>query len=554
MSRDGFIRRGSHGPKAAAQRTFTGSHPLTAYDLRVRRMTLRNLGRLLAVAIPSLAVATLAVSVLQDGLGVPNPSAVYLVAVVATAFVSGSTGAILVSIAAFLLYDFLFVEPRFTFTIDQPGEWLSVLLLLFVGVVVGQLAAVQRSRTEMARAREREAHALFRLSRALATRVTTPKVLPELTQILRAETRMSRVWISLGADDASERVAAVSGEGGRPTVAGVISLLRRMPGDQPAQWVRLRQPSNRARPGVDFEAYRVRIEASGLPLGSVWAHRTRGLGLPGRTETRLLAAAADQLGQALAHDHLEAEAQAAEIARQSDALKSALLQSVSHDLRTPLATIRAAAGTLRPRSGLSPADQEESADAIDREVEYLNRLVTNLLDLSRIEAGALRAERDVFELDDLVGQTVDRLRTRLAGHPLEVALDAPSVEVDAIFVDEAVTNALENAIKYTPADALIRLTATVLAGEPFVRLTIEDAGPGVPEEHLARVFEKFFRVPDTRRSSRSGTGIGLAVVHGLIEAMGGRVAARRSELGGLALDLDLPLAPMPADLAATGPS
>src|SRR5207342_2817955 len=112
------------------------------------------------------------------------------------------------------------------------------------------------------------------------------------------------------------------------------------------------------------------------------------------------------------------------IARQSDALKSALLQSVSHDLRTPLATIRAAAGTLRPGSGLSAHDQQESSDAIDREVEYLDRLVTNLLDLSRIEAGALRAERDPYELDDLVGQTVERLRVRLGDRPLEMGLDA----------------------------------------------------------------------------------------------------------------------------------
>ena len=523
------------------------ARPRSAYDLHVGRMSLRDIARLLAVAVPSLTLASIVVGVLQDVLGVPNPSAVYLVAVVVTAYVSGSTGAILVSIAAFLLYDFFFTDPRFTFTIDQPGEWVGVVLLLFVGVVVGQLAAVQRSRTELARAREREAHALFRLSRALATRVTTTKVLPELAEILRAETRMSRVWIALGADDATERVAAVSGEGGRPAVPGAVSILRRMPGDEPARWVRLRLPTPRAKTGPEFEAYRVRIEAGGVAYGSVWAHRPRGLAVPDRTETRLLAAAADQLGQALAHDHLEAEAQAAEIARQGDALKSALLQSVSHDLRTPLATIRAAAGTLRPRSALSAADQEESVDAIDREVEYLNRLVTNLLDLSRIEAGALRAERDVFELDDLVGRTVDRLRTRLAGHPLEIELDAPSVEVDPIFVDEAVTNALENVIKYTPADAAIRVGASLLAGEPFVRLTIEDGGPGVPEEHLPRVFEKFYRVPSARRSSRSGTGIGLAVVRGLVDAMGGRVAARRSALGGLALDLDLPLAAVPME-------
>ena len=281
--------------------------------------------------------------------------------------------------------------------------------------------------------------------------------------------------------------------------------------------------------------------------------RERGRGEPDRTETRLLSAAADQIGQALAQDRLAAEAQAAEIARQSDALKSALLQSVSHDLRTPLATIRAAAGTLRPGSGLSVDDQQESADAIDREVEYLNRLVTNLLDLSRIEAGALRAERDVYELDDLVGQTVERLRPRLGDRPLEVVLATPPVLVDPVFLDEALTNALENAIKYTPPGTRIRVGATPVPGEPRVRLTVEDAGPGVPDEALPRVFDKFYRVPGVAGGSRSGTGIGLAVVRGLVEAMGGQVSARRSELGGLAIDIDLPAAPTPSEVALEAP-
>jgi two-component system sensor histidine kinase KdpD len=264
----------------------------------------------------------------------------------------------------------------------------------------------------------------------------------------------------------------------------------------------------------------------------------------------LLSAAADQVGQALAHDRLAAEAQAAEIARQSDELKSALLQSVSHDLRTPLATIRAAAGTLRPGSGLSEHDQQESADAIDREVEYLNRLVTNLLDLSRIEAGALRAERDVFELDDLVTRTVERLRGRLGDRNLTIDLVAPPVEVDPVFLDEAVVNALENATKYTPPDATIRIVGRPVAGERRVRLTIEDDGPGVPDEALPRIFDKFYRVPGVAGGSRSGTGIGLAVVRGLVEAMDGQVAARRSDLGGLAIDLDLPLAATAVDPSA----
>ena len=288
-------------------------------------------------------------------------------------------------------------------------------------------------------------------------------------------------------------------------------MLQRTPDETPARWSRVHQPGQgRIASAASADAYRVRIEAGARQFGSIWALRQRSRGEPDRTETRLLSAAADQVGQALALDRLAAESQAAEIARQSDALKSALLQSVSHDLRTPLATIRAAAGTLRPGSGLSAHDQQESADAIDREVEYLNRLVTNLLDLSRIEAGALRAERDVYELDDLVGQTVDRLRPRLGDRPLEVVLDARPVEVDPVFLDEALTNAIENAIKYTPPEAAIRIVAEPLASEPYVRLTIEDAGPGVPDQALSRIFDKFYRVPgrgrriEVRDGHRSG--------------------------------------------------
>ena len=274
--------------------------------------------------------------------------------------------------------------------------------------------------------------------------------------------------------------------------------------------------------------------------------RSRDRGEPDPNATRLLAAAADQIGQALRQERLAAEARAAEIARQSDALKSALLQSVSHDLRTPLATIRAAAGTLRPGVGLSEADQQDSADAIDREVEYLNRLVTNLLDLSRIEAGALRAELDVFELDDLVGRTVERLRSRLAGRPIEVQLDAAPVSVDPVFLDEAVTNALENAIKYTPAGTAIRLTARQLPGESIGPLDDRGRRAGRARCRPAPPLREVLSGPGSSGGSRSGTGIGLAVVRGLVEAMGGRVAARRSELGGLAIDLDLPAVVLPA--------
>jgi two-component system sensor histidine kinase KdpD len=507
-----------------------------------------------AVAVLALATATMTVGLLEGQLGVENASTVYLAAVVVIAYVAGTVGAIAAAAASFLLYNFFFTHPTFTFTISDPNDWLSVILLLFVGIVVGQLVAVQRSRTEVALAREREARALFQVSRQLATRATTHAVLPDIVGILRAETGMERVWIALGADDARERVVADTASDDGTSPPGTHHVLRRMPGDSPASWIRLHQPAGpRRRPPGGMQAYRVRIEAGGATLGSIWGLRDRARGQPDRTASRLLAAAADQVGQILAQDRLADEARAAEVARQSDALKSALLQSVSHDLRTPLATIRAAVGTLRPGVPIGVDDQRASADAIDREVDYLNRLVTNLLDLSRIEAGALRAERDVFELDDVVGRTVDRLRPRLADRPLTVSLEAPPVVVDPVFLDESVTNVVENALKYAAPGSALRIAAGRLHDEPYVRLTIEDGGPGVPDEVLPRLFEKFYRVPGSGAGSRSGTGIGLAVVRGLVEAMGGRVTARRSGLGGLAVDVDLRLATIPAPIAAAGP-
>ncbi|HEY6058480.1 MAG TPA: DUF4118 domain-containing protein [Candidatus Limnocylindrales bacterium] len=501
--------------------------------------------RFLAVVVPSLVGATLAIAFFQDGLDVPNPSAIYLLAVVATAVVSGTWGAAAASVAAFLLYNFLFVEPRYTFTVANLGELLNLFLLLVVGFVVGQLAARQRARAEEAVTREAEARALFQVSRQLATRESTPAVLPTIADILRREAAMDRVWISLGTD-ARERVAADSGgDEPRPTI-GIQNVLQRMPGDVPAKWSRVHLPRPpKGRSGAGGEVYRVRIEAGDEPYGSIVAVRGR-RGEPTKTETRLLAAAADQLGQALHQDRLAAEARAVEIARQSDALKSALLQSVSHDLRTPLATIRAAAGVMRDRSALNDEEQKESAEAIDREVEYLNRLVTNLLDLSRIEAGALRAERDVLDLADVIQPIVVRIGPRLADRQVELALNAPPVLVDPVFLDEAVTNIVENAIKYTPSGTAVRIAASA-PGDGMVRLTIEDSGPGVPEAALGRLFEKFYRVPGGPKGSRSGTGIGLAVVQGLVEATGGRASARRSDLGGLAIDLDLPAARVPVE-------
>jgi two-component system sensor histidine kinase KdpD len=504
--------------------------------------------------VPALGAATVLVWLLEDSLSVINASPVYLLAVVVTALVAGTVGALAAAVAGILLYDFLFTEPFHTLVISDPGEWLNLILLLFVGLVVGQLTALQRARTRTAERREREARELFVISRSLATRDSTTGVLPEIAEHVRRAAQMSSLWIALGSDDASERIAALSGDPPATTGAFLHWILRRTPGDEPASWVRIHKGGGAAgfrqrAPGDRQSTYRVRIEVGARTLGSIWATRDGAAGLPDRSATRLVSAAADQIGQAIAQDRLASDARAAEVVRQSDALKSALVQSVSHDLRTPLATIRAAAGTLRPDSDLDDAGRTASAEAIEREVARLDRLVGNLLDLGRIEGGALRAELDVYELDDLAARTVDRMALALAGHDLRVELESLPVLVDPVFLDEALTNLLDNALKFAGPDAPI-LVAAGRSGVDRVRLVVEDGGPGVPGELLERVFEPFYRGPTADVGARPGTGIGLAVVRGLVQAMGGSVQAGRSELGGLAVALDLPLASLPDELVA----
>ena len=351
---------------------------------------------------------------------------------------------------------------------------------------------------------------------------------------------MDRIWVALGPDDApgaGRRRHGRTGRGPRSRRSSRCSSGRPAT-RRPAGAASTSRPPGTRRQPTARDAYRVRIEAGGravrLDLG---AAADASDGEPDRTETRLLAAAADQVGQALAPGPPRGRSAGS---RDRPPERRAEVGAAPVGVARPADAAGDDPGGGRARSAraaaLSDEDQRESADAIDREVEYLNRLVTNLLDLSRIEAGALRAERDVFELDDLVGQTLERLRPRLARPAARGRRStAPPVEVDPVFLDEAVTNALENAIKYTPpghADPDRGRAAGV--DEPCVRLTIEDGGPGVPDDALPRLFDKFYRVPGRgRRIAVRAPASAWPSSAGLIEAMGGRVErpARASSAG-----------------------
>lgn len=507
--------------------------------------TPRSLAAMVAVGGVALAAATLAASALESWLSVGDASTVYLLAVVIMAGLYGAWAAVVTSVCAVLLYDFLFTEPRLTLTVADPQEWLSLLLFLVVAVVIGRLAALLGERAAEAGRRATEAETLFAISRSLATATSVEEAASDVAGRLRGETGTGRVWIVVGAPPATERIVACAPtEAPRPDTA-LSWILRRQPGDRPAEWVRIHEARRERRrggaAGEDVEMFRVAIEAAGVTLGSLWVDRDRAAGPPGRGATRILSLAADQLGLALRREQLAREATEAEIARQSDALKSALLDSVSHDLRTPLSSIRAAAGSLMdPAVEWSVEERRSLARSIDLEAERLSLVVRNLLDLSRIQAGVLVPDIEVFELRELVEPVIGRLPAVSEGRvvTVEIGDDLPPVLVDAVFFDEILTNLLENAARYAPPPAPLRLAAAAV-DQDRVELVVEDGGPGVPEDALPHVFDKFYRVARRGEGARRGMGIGLAVVMGLVEAMGGRVEARRSELGGLAIHLTL---------------
>ena len=507
------------------------------------RPALAGGARVLALAALSLAASTAVIALLRAAIGITYPAPVYLLAVLAVGMRHGTTPAIGTSIAGFLLYDFLFVQPLYTFTINSPDEWLNLLLLLAVAVVIGRLTAHLADQVKEAADRAREAEALHAVTGILAATRTVAEAAPAIVSRIETITGMDRVWVALGSTPADEHVLADTDRSDPLPAHGWQIVLQRSEGQ--LRWVRVHVGPGGQRRGAAEALYRIRVEVAGETLGSLWAERGRERPEPDRAETRILSAAADQLGQAVVRDRLTAEATTAEVARESEALKTALLDSVSHDLRTPLATIRATAGSMLDREvKWSAEEQRQAFESIDAEAERMGRLVRNLLDLSRIEGGALKPDLEARDLADLVRAAVARLAP--AGKTVTVEIDPglPPVNVDEVYLNQILANLLENAVRY--GGRAIRVRAWAAASGREVALRVEDDGEGVPEGSLPRLFDKFYQVPrNAGPASRRGMGIGLTVVAGLAGAMGGSVSAARSEMGGLAVTVELPAVEVP---------
>jgi two-component system sensor histidine kinase KdpD len=260
-------------------------------------------------------------------------------------------------------------------------------------------------------------------------------------------------------------------------------------------------------------------------------------------ERRLLNALSDQAALAIERVRLAEDLDRAQLAAEADRLRAALSASISHDLRTPLASILGSATSLRAHeNALTPEARAALIRTIQEEAERLNRFIGNLLDMTRLEAGRMTPEIGLVDLSDAVGAALRRAEKLLAGHRVRLDLppDLPMVAIDAVLFEQVLFNILDNAAKHAPAGTEITLSARRQDGR--VRIAVMDEGQGIPPSDLPRIFDKFYRASDPDRR-RVGTGLGLAICRGFIEAMGGRIeAANRTDRSGAVFTLDLPAA------------
>ena len=507
------------------------------------------------VAAPAaVAVVSVAIGAVLGRARIANISMLDLLAVLAAAIAFGRGPAVIAALAAFLTFDWFFVQPVHTFTVADAEEWLSLLFFLLVAILSGQLAADQRRRAREAAQREREAVVLYDVVRLMGE-PDLEHALQTVAERLREELQLAGVAINLipetggsvriatGDDTAMEllelddpRPAHVLHQGLAPT-----------PGQHAAtgQWVRVWRPhparSDGATPQTNERVHAVPVRMGDRRVGMLYLVRHA---QPGRFDTaddRLLSAVAGQMGLLIERARLRREATDAEVLRRTDQLRTALLGAVSHDLRTPLASIMASAGSLRQEDvDWSPEERRDFARTIEDEAARLNRIVGNLLDLSRIDAGTVRPEKGWYDLGALVDDVLGRLRPLTAGHRIlaEVPEDLPAVQLDYVEIDQVLSNLIENATKYAPAGTEITVSVRRVADD--VQVSVADQGPGVPAAALPHLFDPFYRVAGGERRP-AGLGLGLAVAKGLIEAHGGRIWAEHRPEGGLRFTFSLPL-------------
>jgi two-component system sensor histidine kinase KdpD len=490
----------------------------------------RRLRRYPAAAL-AVALASLVCSAVAGRFDNSNLIMVYLLAVVFVATRYGRGPSVFAAVASVGVFDFFFVPPHLTLAVADTQYLVTFVVMLVIGVLVSTLAARVRESAQMAIQRERRTQALYALSRELAGLRTVAEVAraaarqvadvfrsPAAVFVPTATGMLEAVGDPLPAFAAEKREQAVAQwafDHGRAagaetdTLAGAAAIYEPLIG------------------------HRDRLGALAVEIAPSWRP------LP-PDQRELLAALARQIAAPLERARVTAEAERALLTAESEKLRSTLLSSVSHDLRTPLAAITGAASSVLEDLPPSSTVARELVSTVLEEAERLNRLVRNLLDMTRLEAGALQPRREWHSLEELVGSAVARVERYAGERRLEVRVEpeVPLVLIDAVLVEQAIVNLLENAVRHGGSDGCVSVTVRRESGDAVV--TVSDEGPGFPPEDAERIFDKFYR-----SAGGPGAGLGLAIARAIVTAHGGVIRAEPRQPRGARFVFTLPLAEAP---------
>ncbi|HKD53837.1 MAG TPA: sensor histidine kinase KdpD [Steroidobacteraceae bacterium] len=485
-----------------------------------------------AQAVVISALCTLIALAMYRHFELSNLVMIYLLGVTVAGLRLGRGPSALTAVLNVVALDFFFVPPRFSFAVSDAQYLVTFGTMVTIALVIANLTASVRQQTRVAGARERRTALLYAMSRELAATRGTPN--------------MARVAVRHVAEvfhcQAVVLLPDSGGKLGYPRDAPLESSFRHAD-LAVAQWVADHgQPAGLgtdtlpAAPGLYLP---LGDESRTVGVLGVRPSNPRRVLLP--EQSHLLTTFAGQIALALERAQLAEVAEQASLAAERETLRNTLLASISHDLRTPLSVMTAAGSTLAQHgAGLDEATRVELARSVETKAREMSELVSNVLDLVRLESGTVALRRDWQTLDDLVGSALATYREKLAAYPTEVRLaaDLPPVWVDATLIVQVFTNLFDNIVKYTPPGTHVTISAVADAEREFVRVTVDDDGPGLPAGDPARLFDKFQRGQE--EGSVIGVGLGLAICQAIVRAHGGQIEAQRREGGGARFVFTLP--------------
>jgi two-component system sensor histidine kinase KdpD len=465
---------------------------------------------------------------------------VYLLGIVVIAMRHGRAPSLLASVLSVAALDFFFVPPYFTFAVSDIRHLFTFAVMLVVGLVISGLTARIRAQASAAREREQRTRALYAMSRELAS---TRGVDELLTIAIRHISEVFRSQVVVVLPDAGGRLTLWQGSeyAMDPSELGV------------SRWVyehrKLAGLGTTTLPGAS--ALYLPLIGSRGPVGVLGLKPSDRHSLEAPEQLHQLETFANQTALALERALLADESEDTRVRMETERLRNSLLSSVSHDLRTPLAAITGGVSAiLKNGPGLDEVERRELLQSVRDEAERLNRLVQNLLEMTRLESGTLELRKEWHPLEEVVGAALHRLGPRLAGRRVNTRVppDLPLVAIDDVLIEQVLVNLLDNALKYTPSGSPINILAT--ATDRAVTVEVADRGPGLPPGQEAKVFEKFYRAEPV---DGRGTGLGLAICQGIVRAHGGRIWAQNLPEGGVAFLFSLPITEAPpAVVAADG--